>query len=126
MKIKKFDFFSPRNWSDFCVCLEFIYVLEIEREITKRFLSFFKVILKWLSIKQINKHKKTISFYNQNKSFDQFPVTAVSGPISPRWMNGKCPAALCTTITNSCQEREREMEKAPRCELKCRHYCLLY
>ena len=40
--------------------------------------------------------------------FNQFSVAAVSGPISPpRWMNGKFPAASCTTLTNSCQNRDR-------------------
>ena len=38
--------------------------------------------------------------------FNQFSAAAVSGPISPRWTTGKCPAALCKTITISCQNRE--------------------
>ena len=37
------------NWSDFCVCLEYIQLRKRER-----FLAFFKGILMWLLIKQIN------------------------------------------------------------------------
>ena len=34
---------------------------------------------------------------------------------------------MYTTLTISCQnrERERDMEKASRCELECRQYCLI-
>ena len=60
-------------------------------------------------------------FYQRKYLFNQFSVAAVSGPISPRWMNRKYSAAVCTNITN---RKEREILKnAPRCEMKCRQYC---
>ena len=51
-------------------------------------------------------------FYHRKKYLlNKFSVAAVSGPISPRWMNGKCSAAVCTNITNR-KERERNGKRA--------------